>query len=320
MELTFIVAFYISVLGIVIMLVLKNRELSLGKQSFVARLGSRTDSTVHDVWGKFRYYMAHVNATNAIGSVQWVAFHFLSFLKKMYIKIHEMAYGNPHSKKVIDMVKGRGVEHTRGAASFFLKKISEDKIVGRVREEIRDAQSKVHKAQAKVQATVMAATQATQDFFPRVTTQPAMATNSASVNSRPTASSGSGSGDRSGNVAVAHKTHKVSTISTVFPDQVKIKSKKPKHVSFRRTKPIEAQAPEVTLPNSAEKVVKNPVAVEVTEPKLEKDAIKDTVIKSDSDPLLNTMSRPLVRNKEFKRKTAKPIIRKHAQENITTFD
>ena len=82
MELTFIVAFYISIIGIVIMLVLKNRELSMGKQSVIARLGERTDSTFQATWIKVRYYFAHVNATNAIGSVQWLAFHFLTLLNQ----------------------------------------------------------------------------------------------------------------------------------------------------------------------------------------------------------------------------------------------
>ena len=291
------------------MLVLKNRELSMGKQSVIARLGERTDSTFQATWIKVRYYFAHVNATNAIGSVQWLAFHFLTLLKKMYIKLHEFAYGNPHSKKVIDMVKGRGVEHTRGAASFFLKKISEEKIVGKVREEIKGAQNRVQRAQAKVQATVQATVKAatnqvTQDFFPRVGTRPAMVTTTSSINVSSPSSLGT-----------------VSTMSTVFPHQAKVKPKKPKHVSFRQTKPIiepvsvldqtpvsTGIAPNVSLKKDSQaskptsKIVQTSSSIKVVE----------VPVKS--------LSRPLVRNADFKRKSAKPIAKKNFQENGLNFD
>ena len=122
---TTIIIFAIALIGIIGMIILKRAELTSGKKYFLSRLGENTDHIVHAAYDRVYRFFSHLNKNNFISSIQWVAYHVLSWIRGGYIWIRNHAHSHPHSKKVLDMVRGRG-EVKRGAASFYLKRIAED--------------------------------------------------------------------------------------------------------------------------------------------------------------------------------------------------
>lgn len=108
------------------MLTLKYVEIKRNRKSFLSRLADRTDYIFQAVYSKVRFVASHINKHNAIAVVQWVAFHVLSFFRAIYLYVRELAHRHPHSKKVIDMVTGKGEIRPNGAASFYLKQIAEE--------------------------------------------------------------------------------------------------------------------------------------------------------------------------------------------------
>ncbi len=72
-----------------------------------------------------RFVISHINVHNGIVAVQWIAFHVLSAARSAYLYFRELAHSHPHSKKVIDMVTGKGEISAKGGASFYLKRIGE---------------------------------------------------------------------------------------------------------------------------------------------------------------------------------------------------
>ena len=115
-----------SLIAIIFMIVAKHIEIKSGKKSILSRLGMGTDHIVQNAYNKVTFVFSHVNKNTSVHILQWIAFHTLSVLRNVYIDLREKAHRHPHSKKVIDMVTGKGeVKHT-GGASFFLKKIAEE--------------------------------------------------------------------------------------------------------------------------------------------------------------------------------------------------
>jgi hypothetical protein len=108
------------------MIVAKHIENKTGKKSFVSRVGAETDHIVHVVYRKMHYFFSHIDKHTTVNVLQWIAFHTLSFFRNIYLLLKEKAHRHPHSKKVIEMVTGKGEVKTNGGASFFLKKIAED--------------------------------------------------------------------------------------------------------------------------------------------------------------------------------------------------
>ncbi|MEY2664474.1 MAG: hypothetical protein RIT04_282 [Candidatus Parcubacteria bacterium] len=129
-----ILVFFITLLAIVGMFVLKAIEIRTGKQSVLSKLGKSTDQHVHSAYDSVRYVLSHMNRNTAVAATQWVAVHVLSWLRAVYIKAYHIAHRHPHSKKVIDMVRGKGEVNLNGGSSFFLKQIAGDKatVVGAV--------------------------------------------------------------------------------------------------------------------------------------------------------------------------------------------
>jgi hypothetical protein len=120
------IIFFISLLGIIGMIVLKSGELKGGKKSIISRMGSGVDHIVQGTYNKIRFVISQINANNVVHFIQWIAYHVLSVLHKVYMYIHDKAHRHPHSKKVIDMVKGKVEVKNNGGSSFFLKKIAEE--------------------------------------------------------------------------------------------------------------------------------------------------------------------------------------------------
>ena len=119
-------SFFIALVGIVGMISLKSFEIKRGKKLIFSRLAEKTDHFVQKIYNAVRAFISHLNKHNAIALVQWVAYYILSWLRKMYIHLHTKAHAHPHSKKVIDMVRGKGELPRSGGASFYLKRISEE--------------------------------------------------------------------------------------------------------------------------------------------------------------------------------------------------
>lgn len=119
-----IITFYISLLGIIAMLLFKRQELKSGKRSVVSRFGQETDHVFHSVFSSARKAFSYVNKRTFIVIAQWLAFHVLFHVRKVYVEAKDRALANPHSKKVIDAVRGRGEIQNHGA-SFYLRRIGD---------------------------------------------------------------------------------------------------------------------------------------------------------------------------------------------------
>ncbi|MFA6459055.1 MAG: hypothetical protein WCV79_01490 [Candidatus Paceibacterota bacterium] len=122
---TEIILFYASFIGIVGMVLLKQRELSTGNKSIISKIGAKSDDVFNAIFYAARKALSYMNRRTAITLVQWVAYHALLRIRRVYVEIKHRALMNPHSKKVIDAVRGRGQVQTHGA-SFYLRRISSD--------------------------------------------------------------------------------------------------------------------------------------------------------------------------------------------------
>lgn len=121
-----IIIFSIALFGIVVMLVGKHSEMKRGKKYFLSRVADNTDHIFQKTYAAVKTVSSHVNKKNAITLVQWIAFHILSFFRRLYLRIREAAHRHPHSKKVIDMVTGKIDVNQNGGSSFYLKQITEE--------------------------------------------------------------------------------------------------------------------------------------------------------------------------------------------------
>ncbi len=122
---TLITIFYVSLVGIVVMLLLKRREAHTGHPSLVSRFGQGTDHIFTAFFGGIGRVASYVNRHTFIALAQWIAFHVLVHMRKVYVEVKHQALANTHSKKVIDMVRGKG-EVKKHGASFYLKRLSND--------------------------------------------------------------------------------------------------------------------------------------------------------------------------------------------------
>lgn len=124
---TLIALFYISLLGIVLMLLLKRHEVKSGHPTIVSRLGRGTDSLFHTIFSAIGEVVSYVNKHTFIAIAQWVAFHILKRIRAVYVELKDKALANPHSKKVLDAVRGRGVVVDHGS-SLYLRRIGADSV------------------------------------------------------------------------------------------------------------------------------------------------------------------------------------------------
>ena len=123
---TFTLSFYISFAGILGMMGFKALELRSGRKSWISRLADITNHIVHDYFDRIKKFISYFNRKSALALIQWIAYHVLSWARELYIWAYKKAHAHAPSKKVIDMVRGRGEVNTNGGASFYLKKISEE--------------------------------------------------------------------------------------------------------------------------------------------------------------------------------------------------
>ena len=123
---TLILLFYISLVGIIAMTLYKRHEIKTGKTLALSRIGEKTDQVFHRALTRVRDGISYFNKHTFIAMAQWIAYHILIRVRNWYIQLQLRAHKNPHMKKVIDMVRGRGEVNKQGV-SFYLRRISSNK-------------------------------------------------------------------------------------------------------------------------------------------------------------------------------------------------
>jgi len=125
---TTITIFYISLVGMILLILLKRREVLTGERSFVSKLGEGSDHIFAAFFHGIRRGISYINKHTFIALAQWIAFHILVHVRKVYVEIKHLWLKNTHTRKVLDMVRGKG-EVSKHGVSFYLRRISgeEDK-------------------------------------------------------------------------------------------------------------------------------------------------------------------------------------------------
>ncbi len=122
---TTISLFYVSLLAMIIMVALKHREAATGHPTIISRMFAKSDNFFTSVFHSIKEGLSYINRHTFISLAQWVAYHILRHVRMWYIEIRHHAHRNPHTKKVVDMVRGKG-EVKKHGASIYLKRISND--------------------------------------------------------------------------------------------------------------------------------------------------------------------------------------------------
>ena len=117
-----IIIFYISLLGIITMIFLKRHEVKTGKPSPISMLGRGSDEVCQTTYGYARRFFSYFNRRSMIVIAQWLAFHLLLNIRKVYVELKHRTLLNPQGKKLIDAVRGRGEVKNHGV-SFYLRRI-----------------------------------------------------------------------------------------------------------------------------------------------------------------------------------------------------
>lgn len=117
------ISFFVSFLGIILMIVLKARRLKMDARSRFSSLTQKVDGNIRTAFSHTSTFISYFNRKSAVALVQWIAYHILSWARAAYIWIQDKAHAHPPSKKVIDMVRGKG-EADPGGASFYLKNLA----------------------------------------------------------------------------------------------------------------------------------------------------------------------------------------------------
>lgn len=121
-----LIIFFLSFAVIIAMIFFKALEIKKGKVSPFVAVTKKVDPLVRREYHRARSFISYFNRRSAVALIQWIAYHVLSWARSCYIWMHRKAHAHPPSKKVIDMVRGRGDVDGVGGASFYLKKISEE--------------------------------------------------------------------------------------------------------------------------------------------------------------------------------------------------
>ncbi|MEN9912745.1 MAG: hypothetical protein RLY66_153 [Candidatus Parcubacteria bacterium] len=121
---TLISIFYVSLIGIILMLLLKRREVKTGHPSLISRLGRGTDTFFQVIFSATRKFVSYINRHTFIALGHWIAFHILVHVRKIYVEIKSWFLANPHGKHIMDAIRGRG-EIKKEGASFYLRRISD---------------------------------------------------------------------------------------------------------------------------------------------------------------------------------------------------
>lgn len=119
-------SFTISLFAIVGMLTMKAHEIKTQNINFISNFMKKSDSFFASLFSDIRKGVSYINRHTFITLVEWLAYLVLSKARKIYIWAYNKAHEHPHSKRVIDMVRGKGEISKAGGASFYLKRISDN--------------------------------------------------------------------------------------------------------------------------------------------------------------------------------------------------
>jgi len=120
---TLITIFYVSLIGIFVMIILKRREVLSGNQSMVSKAGAGSDHIFQAFFQTVGRGISYINKHTFIALGNLVAFHVLRGIRGIYVEIKHRFISHPRGKKLIDAVRGRGEIKTDGA-SFYLRRIA----------------------------------------------------------------------------------------------------------------------------------------------------------------------------------------------------
>lgn len=122
---TLISIFYISLLAMAAMLLMKRREVVSGKESWVSRAGAGSDHIFQAAYAAVRKGLSYFNRKTFAALMHLIAYHVLLRVRRVYVDVKAAALAHPSGKKLIDAVRGRGEVKDHGA-SFYLRRISAD--------------------------------------------------------------------------------------------------------------------------------------------------------------------------------------------------
>lgn len=120
---TLITIFYVSFVGIILMVLLKRGETRTGRPSLVSRIGRGSDQFFHTVFSAVSVMFSYINKHTFVALAHWMAFHVLLRIRTIYVELKARFIEHPQGKKMLDAVRGRG-EVTDHGASFYLRRIS----------------------------------------------------------------------------------------------------------------------------------------------------------------------------------------------------
>jgi hypothetical protein len=115
--------FYISLMGIIAMILLKKAEMKNGDDYFTNKIESTVELALSKAYSKIIYAFRLVNRRTFIALAQYITYHLLFRIRKIYVEIKYRTLQNPHGKRMIDAIRGRGEVKNHGA-SFYLRRIS----------------------------------------------------------------------------------------------------------------------------------------------------------------------------------------------------
>lgn len=121
---TIITIFYISLLVVILMIVLKRAEIKTGRPNIVSRLGRGSDQFFHIIFNAVGTSLSYINKHTFVALGHWVVFHMLVRIRKVYVEIKAYFLALPQGKKMLDAVRGRGEVKDHGV-SFYLRRIGD---------------------------------------------------------------------------------------------------------------------------------------------------------------------------------------------------
>lgn len=116
--------FYISLIGIITMILLKRSELKRGTTSLSSQMSVSIESFLARTKRSIHGFVKLLNRRTFIALMQFLTFHLLYRIRRVYVELKHRTLQNPHGRKMIDAVRGRGEVKNHGA-SFYLRRISE---------------------------------------------------------------------------------------------------------------------------------------------------------------------------------------------------
>lgn len=120
---TLITIFYVSLLGMMALVLLKRHEVKTGKPSLVSKIGAGSDHIFSAVFTTAGKGISYLNKHTFIALGHLIAFYVLKTLRKPYVEMKHRFISHPQGKKLIDAVRGRG-EVTDHGASIYLRRIA----------------------------------------------------------------------------------------------------------------------------------------------------------------------------------------------------